>query len=176
MNKMLAAYNDVADHFYENNPGVLAFINAIDAKDKNMVNDLQIFKNMDAFLGHADRKNPTNMSLLMNWAQHWQEGGLSGQVYCDDPDTIGKMTAAIGAKFEFFKWPASSGKVNMQNGEFNLGQFEANYFPLHGRVEPLVLMSHYMGLPLDRTVKADWPAGAENLEFRGLPQVSWKGK
>jgi hypothetical protein len=71
MNKMLAAYNDVADHFYENNPGVLAFINAIDAKDKNMVNDLQIFKNMDAFLGHADRKNPTNMSLLMNWAQHW---------------------------------------------------------------------------------------------------------
>jgi hypothetical protein len=121
MNKMLTAFNNVADHFYENIPGVLAIINAVDAKDKNMVNDLQIFKDMASFQAHANMKDPTIMNLLMNWSQHWQEGGLVGQVYCDDPDAVGKMTAAFGAKFEFFKWPASSGKVCMQNGEFNLG-------------------------------------------------------
>lgn len=49
MNKMLTAFNNVADYFYENIPGVIAIINAIDANDKNMVNDLQIFKDMAAF-------------------------------------------------------------------------------------------------------------------------------
>ena len=54
MGKMLTAFNTVADYFYENIPGVLAIINSVDAKDKNMVNDLQIFKDMAAFQAHAN--------------------------------------------------------------------------------------------------------------------------
>jgi hypothetical protein len=82
---------------------------------------------------------------------------------------VEKLTAGFGASFDFYKWPSSSGKIRVENGEFSLGSFDVNYFPLHGRCEPLVLMSNYMGLPMSRSVKADWPAGAELLEFRGLP-------
>jgi hypothetical protein len=55
---MLTAFNKVADYFYENIPGVFAIINATDKNDNNIVNDLQIFKDIDTFNAHADMSNP----------------------------------------------------------------------------------------------------------------------
>jgi hypothetical protein len=37
---MLTAFNKTADYFYENIPGVVAFINSVSKEDPNVVNDL----------------------------------------------------------------------------------------------------------------------------------------
>jgi hypothetical protein len=57
-----------------------------------------------------------------------------------------------------------------------MGCIDVAYFPLHGRCEPLMLMLTATKAEHKRTVVEDWPAGADELEFRGLPQFTWKGK
>lgn len=131
---------------------------------------------MEAFHAHANMANPEIKGLLMDWAKHWEKGGLNGHVFCDDVATVEAATSKFGANFEFFKTPPSSGAAVLENGEFSLGEFDVKYFPLHGRCEPIVLMAEVMGLPYKRSVKADWPKGADKLEFRGLPQTNWGGK
>ena len=71
MKDMLSAFNRTADYFYENIPGVIAIINSVDSEDKNMVNDLQIFKDIKSFYAHANMSDPTIKNLLMDWSMHW---------------------------------------------------------------------------------------------------------
>lgn len=58
----------------------------------------------------------------------------------------------------------------------DFGCIDVAYFPLHGRCEPLMLLLTATGSDHKRTAVEDWPAGADELEFRGLPQTTWKGK
>jgi hypothetical protein len=117
MKANLEAFNHAADYYHENIPGVVAIINSVDKLNPNMVHDLQIFRDMEAFNKHADMAEFTLKDLLMDWSQHWEEGGVTGHVFCDFPRSVQMLTDGFGAKFEFHPWPASSGMVNMKSGE-----------------------------------------------------------
>jgi len=173
---MLTGFNAAADHFYENVPGMVAIINSVDKKDCNMAHDLQIFRDMEAFMQHANMSDPTTKQLLMNWSMHW-EPGFTGHVMCDDVAAVKQMTDGFKANFEFHAWPASSGCINMGNGECNM-DMDICYFPIHARCETQVLFMNYNKLPYTRSVitPPDWPNHKASKEFPGLPQVTWCGK
>lgn len=134
---------------------------------------------MRTFLGHANMEDPKLKGMLMDWSQHWEKGGVMGHVMCDDTKAVKAMTDMFGAKFEFHEWPADSGCTAIENGEKDkITNMEINYFAIHGRSETMELMTNFYGLDYKRSTALgdSWPAGADKLEMRGLPQVTFWGK
>jgi cell division septation protein DedD len=80
MDALVAAHQLTADHYYATEPGVLAIIMGPDSDDANLVHDLQIFANLEAFVSHVDMTHnttsPNRSTLVMSWMDNYDPSSM----------------------------------------------------------------------------------------------------
>lgn len=121
MDALLEAHQAYADLVYPVK-GVIAITAGIDAEDPLMLHDLQIFANMDVFIGHADMNDPKTKELFMAWInpEKYDMAGypFKGNVWAaaEHLPMIKEMTTQLGgAQFDLYPIEEIQGKYNFNN-------------------------------------------------------------
>merc|ERR1712048_136157 len=116
--------NAIAAYHQKHVPGVLALTFAPDIEpnmDPNMVWDLQVFANMEAFYMHQDLSNPELAMLLNSWVMSYGPEmplrPFEGTTHSGDPRAVKALTDSMGAHFVNLKIPLDVGFVSFTNGD-----------------------------------------------------------
>jgi len=121
MDVLLEAHQNYADLVYPVK-GVMAITAGIDKEDPLLLHDLQIFANMDVFVGHADMNDAKTKELFMAWInpEKYDMAGFpfKGNVWAAEEHLpkIKEMTTQLGgAQFDLYPIEGIQGKVNFNN-------------------------------------------------------------
>ena len=94
----LSEYASGWKYFDEAIPGFQSLVTVPDKYAySNVVHDVQVFANMDAFMGHVDYSNPDVVAAL-SWGNHYDQfNPMTGYVYGGWDDRAITETAGFGA-------------------------------------------------------------------------------
>ena len=100
----LIAYNDAhmeaSDYLMKQVPGVLAFIQSNDIKNRSMVHDVQIFNSLESFMAHVNFEDEELKQKVTNWISKYDMSTpFKGHVFGSWDETVQKMTKDTDLQF-----------------------------------------------------------------------------
>jgi quinol monooxygenase YgiN len=82
MDGLAASFQKVCDLWYKRVPGILAASVHREPEQPNVVHDIRIFANHEAFQAHTDKSDPELIAALEAWFEHYDTGEpFTGQLY-----------------------------------------------------------------------------------------------
>ena len=90
------AFRTVCDIWRATAPGILAASVSRDHTDPNMVHDLRLFANYDAYLSHVDKTNAALTAAMGVWFTNYDMSvPFTGELFAADPNKKAMHTASI---------------------------------------------------------------------------------